>query len=82
MWLQVDLCHVVTGRSVVISDNNLARSDVMDIASELFGTSSGWMVIIVLLIMLVGIPGVVWWTLGHTKVSECEVKDKKAHPGQ
>lgn len=54
----------------------------MGIASELFGTSSGWMVIIGLLIMLLGIPGVVWWTLGHTKVSECEVKDKKAHPGQ
>lgn len=54
----------------------------MDIASELFGTSSGWMVIIVLLVMIIGIPGVVWWVLGHTKVSVCEEQDRKAHPDQ
>lgn len=54
----------------------------MDIARELFATGSGWMVIIGMLIMIVGIPFTIWWVLGHTQVSSSEVADKKAHPGQ
>lgn len=54
----------------------------MDITNELFGTFSGWLVVIVGLVMVVGIPGVVWWAVGHTKVSPCEQQDRKAHPQQ
>lgn len=54
----------------------------MDIARELFGTSSGWMVIVGMVIMIVGIPATIWRGLGHTRTSVSETADRKVHPGQ
>lgn len=52
----------------------------MDILHELFGTFSGWLVVAVVVVMVIGIPAGIALGLRRSGASPAEIKDRKAHP--
>ena len=52
----------------------------MDLMHELFGTFSGWLVLVIGLVMVIGIPVGIAAGLRRAGTSPAEAKDRKAHP--
>lgn len=54
----------------------------MEILSELLGSYSGWLVILIGVVMCIAMPLGIAWGINHTKPSPAEIKDRRVHPEQ